>query len=286
MIISKTMLAGTLKNWTKVKYPVYATPKLDGIRCLVVDGKVLSRTFKDIPNKYIREHLKYMNGNYDGELICPGKTFNEIQSLVMRENGEPDFVYCVFDIIDLNLGYLDRMKLLSELNYEKCLSLIPIKIENEQELRLIESRYSDVGHEGVMIRTANSPYKQGRSTEREGYLLKIKRFKDSEAVIIGVEEKLKNNNEAIIDKLGYKKRSSHKSNLIPTNTLGSLIVRDLKTNVEFGIGSGFDDALKKEIWDNTEQYLGKIVTYKYQEHGTKNKPRSPIFKGFRDDRDL
>lgn len=286
MIISKPMLAGTLKDWSKVKYPVYATPKLDGIRCLVIDGKVLSRKFKEIPNKFIRDHLKDMQGNYDGEIICPGKTFNEIQSLVMREDGEPDFVYIVFDVISTELGYLDRMKLLTELDYERCVSLTPVKIENEHELQLIEVRYVDDLYEGVMIRTGDSPYKQGRSTEREGYLLKIKRFEDHEAIVIGFEEKMKNNNEATVDELGHTKRSSHKENLIAANTLGALIVRDIKTNVEFSIGSGFDDKLKKEIWDNKDDYINNIVTYKCQPFGAKDKPRFPVFKGFRDDRDL
>ena len=41
------MLAGKCTNKNNIKYPVLATPKLDGIGCLVIDGNAVSRTFKE-----------------------------------------------------------------------------------------------------------------------------------------------------------------------------------------------------------------------------------------------
>src|SRR6185312_2133715 len=114
---------------------------------------------------------------------------------------------------------------------------------------------------------------------------KLKRFEDSEATIIGFEERMQNNNEATEDAFGHTKRSSHKDNLVPSNTLGTLLVKDIKNGVEFGLGTGFDDKIRKLIWDNKEKYLGKIVTYQYQKI-EKDRPRFPSWKGFRDERDL
>ena len=142
------------------------------------------------------------------------------------------------------------------------------------------------GYEGVMLRTPESPYKGGRSTLKQGYLVAIKRFEDAEAEIIGYEEKLHNANKLQKDELGYAKRSSSKANLVPMDTLGALVVKDLKTGVIFNIGTGLDAALCRWIWANRKKCLHKIVTYTYQVTGTKDKPRIPSFKGFRDKRDM
>ena len=60
-----------------LQYPVYVTPKLDGIRCLFKDGVALSRTLKPIPNKSIqvwaKQYAKVLEG-MDGELIVGPST--------------------------------------------------------------------------------------------------------------------------------------------------------------------------------------------------------------------
>ena len=53
-MITKPMLAGKVKDLDKIDYPVYATPKLDGIRAVMIDGKLVSRNFKAIPNNFTR----------------------------------------------------------------------------------------------------------------------------------------------------------------------------------------------------------------------------------------
>jgi DNA ligase-1 len=70
------------------------------------------------------------------------------------------------------------------------------------------------------------------------------------------------------------------------NTMGCLNVRDLKSKVEFSIGTGFDADLRKHIWEGRKCVLGKIVKYKYFAGGSKDKPRFPVFLGFRDKRDM
>ena len=68
--------------------------------------------------------------------------------------------------------------------------------------------------------------------------------------------------------------------------LGAFVVKDIATGVEFRVGSGLDDSLREEIWRNWESYIGKIVTYKHFPVGAIDKPRHPIFKGFRAVEDL
>jgi DNA ligase-1 len=294
-MITRPLLAATLDNLTTVKFPVLATPKLDGIRVLKVAGKAVTRKFKPVPNKHIRELLeKHLPDGVDGEIMTPG-TFNDIQSKVMSFEGEPEFSFYVFDYVkdDLNKPYCERIDdmvldvVLSEQTVPFHVNmLLPVLIENEKELLAYEQSCLNKGYEGIMLRQPHGKYKCGRSTPKEQILMKLKRFLDAEAIVVGFEEKLHNENSQEKDKFGLSKRSSKKDGLVPANTLGSLIVLDEKTKVRFGIGSGFDDALKQEIWNNQDKYLNKLVKYKYQSVGAKDAPRFPVFLGFRSKLDL
>ncbi len=195
----------------------------------------------------------------------------------------------VFDyVVDhLSTPYKARMLILQTLEVPEFVQkILPTVISTHPNLKTFEEKCLRHGYEGVMIRSFDGPYKCGRSTVREGFLLKVKRFKDSEAEILGFTPRMHNTNEATVDELGHTKRSSAKAGLVATAYLGTLKVRDIKSGVTFDIGTGFDDALRKEIWDNKDVYKNKIVKYKSQEIGTKDKPRFPVFLGFRDRRDL
>ena len=150
----------------------------------------------------------------------------------------------------------------------------------------LEERYLADGYEGVMLRSLQGIYKFGRATKKEGALLKLKRFADSEATILGLIEQMHNTNESTINALGLKERSSHKANLVGKDTLGALSVRDVTTGVEFEIGTGFDDAERAKIWAHKDAYIGKLVKYKYFPSGSKDKPRFPVYQGIRDPRDM
>ena len=75
--ITKPMLAASLKNINQLDYTkgYLATPKIDGIRALMIDGHLVSRTFKPIRNNYIRTMLEaVLPDGADGEIVCPGVT--------------------------------------------------------------------------------------------------------------------------------------------------------------------------------------------------------------------
>lgn len=296
-MIKKPMLAENAEDISAIKFPVACTPKLDGIRCLKINGQALSRKFKAIPNRYIREMLEQQcPDGLDGELMIKNANFNSVQSGVMSEDGKPDFEYWVFDYVDasgLHTPYMNRMEGLGRLALPPfCKKVLPWIANSVDELNRIEAQWLAQGFEGVMMRSLSSPYKCGRSTLREGYLLKLKQFKDSEAVVVGFEELMSNQNEAEIDELGHTKRSSHKENLVPANTLGKFIVKEIGENpwkgqeFKVGTGKGLTAELRKEIWENRSKYLGRVITYRYQPHGMKDLPRIPIWHGFRDPKDM
>ena len=151
-------------------------------------------------------------------------------------------------------------------------------LNNELELLKYEEQAITAGFEGIMLRDPRGKYKFGRSTTREGALLKMKRKFTSEAKVVGFEEQMHNANEAKINALGHSERSSHQANKIPTGILGALQVVD--KGVSFNIGTGFTIADREEIWKARDKYLGQFCTYEYLPP-TKDAPRHPVFIGWR-----
>lgn len=285
----KPLLAGVLAT---TEFPYIASPKLDGIRCVVPEQQPVSRTLKAIPNKHIQSVLSQLDlKGLDGELIVGNPTnplvFKNSTSFVMSgDRVRDDWVYWVFDDFSAPLDHFrDRFdSVISRVDKLKHpnIRFVPHNyVYNEEQLNALEEMYLYQGFEGVMLRDPDGIYKYGRSTVKDNILLKMKRFKDDEAVIIGFEEMMTNNNPKTTNELGDSSRSSHQENMIPANTLGSLTVRS-KSGIIFSIGSGFTLEERKEIWDNQTMFIGGLAKYKYFAIGEYEKPRFPIYLGFRD----
>jgi len=299
----KPMLSADISdNLDKLVYPVYASAKLDGIRCIIKDGKPLTRTLKPIPNRFVQNYLSsYLFQQLDGELIVGAANDKNVMqkttSGCMSFDGEPDFTFWVFDFYtEYDQKYSKRLDMLREgftatsnskpaglQTYSRLKLLNQKLINNEQELLTFERECLANGYEGVMLRNPDGLYKFGRSTIKEGSLLKLKRFQDSEALVIGAEELMHNANEATVDNLGHTKRSSQQSGKIPGDTLGALLVRDVATGIEFSIGTGFTAQQRDELWQlhRSGTLVGKFAKYKHFPSGVKQAPRFPVFLGFR-----
>lgn len=277
-----------------LQYPVYVTPKLDGIRCLFKDGVALSRTLKPIPNKDIQlwaQQYKDVLHGMDGELIVGPPTsptvYRDTNSFVMSHDKVGDFYFYHFDYWDSpDWGYEQRIEGYIARNCpDNYRKLIPMKAVDKEHLLQLEEQCLDKGYEGIIIRTKHGKYKYGRCTLKENNSFKLKRFEDAEAIIVGFEEEMHNGNEAETNELGRTKRSTAKVGLSGKGTLGALICETTK-GVRFNIGSGFDATDRKLFWKNRERLLGLYAKYKHFPIGVKDKPRHPIFLGFRDPIDM
>lgn len=273
-------------------YPGYVTDKEDGIRNCQISCVSTSRSLKPIPNRFIQRELgRPMFDGLDGELTV-GDTFNASTSGIMSADGEPDFVFSVFDKFDAPGGYLDRMeqlKLLAPvLAKSRVRLLLPVRVNDRAELEAYTAGAIARGKEGAMFRSGSGRYKQGRATFKEGILTKIKPFEDSEATVVGFEERMHNGNTATTNALGRTERSSHKENLVPMGTLGALVCSNQAKwpGVTFNVGTGFDDATRAYIWANRDKAIGTTAKFKYQAIGTVDKPRIPVFLGFRSAEDM
>jgi len=283
-------------------WPRLVSRKLDGIRATAQAGVLKSRTLKDIPNDAIQDMFKGLPDGLDGELIYGAPNapdvFNKTSSVVMgntpmhREMAK-DVKYYLFDYYSA-FPFVDRYKALKsviadELDSHPDRPIVLVEHFLVKDLtavlRFEEKWVVGEGFEGVMLRSLEGRYKEGRSTFNEGYLLKVKRFEDAEAVIVGSYEMMHNDNVAETNELGRTKRSSAQENLRPAGVLGGFNVCT-KDGVEFSVGSGFNAEQKKNFWADRENLLGKVIVYKSLKVGEIDKPRHPIFKGFRDKEDM
>lgn len=277
--MQKVMLAAYAELEDVTRFPVLASPKIDGVRAhvgYVFDSEgigrpvLLSRSNKPIPNKFCQE--LFARGEYlgfDGELTVGDPTakdvFRATTSGVMSVEGEPDVTFHVFDsYLVPRKTFDDRLDfLVGRWFKDKACRLHRVPqflVHDADMLAQRELSFLADGWEGMIVRDPQATYKRGRSTLKEGGMLKIKRFADAEAVVLGLDE--------LIHKNGSK-----------GGLLGALVVE--KDGVIFRIGTGFDDKTRRHIWRHPDQYVRRIVKFKYLPRGIKEAPRHPVFLGFR-----
>ena len=271
------MLAATINTEEDISnFPLLATPKVDGVRALMVKGQLVSRTLKPIPNHRIRAILEsLLPDGADGEIYC-GDLYTTT-STAMSFDVDGDFKFFWFDwAYNVDTPYSKRVSSIetyievNETDKKYVIPLMPHAIYDLEGLYAYEKQALDQGFEGIMLRTPSGRYKSGRSTIKEGLMAKLKRFVDSEAIIIGTEE--------LVHRAGLQNGEAG-------DTLGAIIARGTD-GTEFRIGTGYTADQRDALWINRDKIVGKIVKYKNSEKGSKNKPRCTVFLGLRDKDDM
>lgn len=259
------------------KSEVAVEPKLDGIRCfaIVESGKALlyARSGKLISNfdSTIGVELeKLPDGCYDGEIM--GKDFIALMRQAYRkENVITDDTYLsLFDYIpmtewksrkakmscrDRYTALYDNLMMAGDLKYLKHIPRYIVSADYSS----IKSWHDDFvskGHEGAMVKDLDAPYKFGRGPE----VMKLKAFNDVDLKV-----------ERLLEGTG---RHSGK--------LGSVVVN--YQGVEVQVGSGFSDDLRATVWNNPDDFIGRMIEVRYQETTPDGSLRFPTFVCFRNDR--
>ena len=297
-IVLKPMLA---IEFEKIKLdesiPYFASPKIDGIRFLIVDGVCYSRSLKPVRNvciqKFVNDNIEFLEG-FDGEITVESyksdSCFRDTTSVVMSTDGGENFIFHVFDNIKLfGMPYSKRYEYIKssihKFNCKKVKLVEHIPIVSIEHLMKLEEEYLSLGYEGIMLNNPTSTYKNGRSGKVSPELIKKKLFTDREFLIIGYDQLYVNNNEQKENSLGYMERSCKGGGLVACEKLGSIRLITPEGN-EFNCGSGFDDDMRYSMWQNREALIGKFAKIKYFDKGDYIVPRFPIFLGIRDDEDL
>lgn len=272
-----------------VKGEFFITLKVDGHRLVAIkeNGAVKFFTRKGQPMEGlvdIAEEIKQLPDGYvyDGELLLKNDKglnsadlYRETTQVARKDGVKKNLEFYIFDLLpvdEFKVGqskkvYRDRRAELEKLfegrdfQWVKKLPVLYRGSDKEMALKIL-NEVTEKRFEGVMLNQANYYYTSSRTKG----LLKLKKFKDADLKIVGFEE-------------GEGKFKG---------TLGKIIVEYKNNSV--GVGSGFDDATRAEIWNNKEKYLGKIAKIKYFEESKNSKTgkvslRFPIFQEIRWDKD-
>ncbi len=241
-----------VKGETKLTFPVYVQPKLDGVRCLCLKDYFKSRNGKILPTYISPSDFEF---TVDGELYEHGKDFNFIISEVKKPKTYT-LKYHVYDIIIPDTVFSKRYEVLSKATLPANWELVPTYLVNTQEE--LDAKYDEfkkvLKYEGLMIRLDKS-YEH----KRTGVLLKMKEFKDAEFPVLDIVEGKGNRRGTA----GY----------IVTKTKDG---KKFRSNIE-----GPFEYLA-EILKDKDKYIGGSATIEFFEYSKDKKiPRFPIVKSFK-----
>lgn len=262
------MLANKFDLKKKIKYPAYVSRKLDGIRCLsamVKNGEntkieMWSRTtkpfkfFEEIRNN-LEEIFKEFKQRYgqtiilDGELYSHDVPFNELSGIVRQitkpSAHESKIIYHVFDIVDVNMSYESRLRMLMEINEfveENEIDNIKIVgsdvVNNADEIQQFHDDYVKEGYEGIMIRAFEGKYV---IKSRTNNLLKYKMFEDTEFEVVGV----------------LKAKGTEEGGVVFT-------CKENGGDRTFNVRPRGSIAKRRWQYENKENYIGKMLTVRWQ----------------------
>jgi DNA ligase-1 len=260
------MLAAELSEKIE-KYPCYAQPKLDGIRCIVFkyNNEIIFQSrsntiFQSFPHLLLELKILFLknpNMILDGELYVHGLGFQKITSMV-RKKDHPELFklqYHIYDIIDTTKNYEERYNMLIQYFKVGC-SLQLVKtysVNSRNEMDNLHTQFVNEGYEGIMLRNPVGLYKQ---QIRSKDLIKYKHFKDADYTIVGHHE----------------------------GTGGIPVFECVNdANKKFSVNMKCTMDEKREMMENVSQYYGKKLIVKYQELSEDNIPRFPVGIGIRAD---
>lgn len=286
-----------------IQYPMMCSTKLDGIRCIITDGKVLSRTFKPIQNlslvKRLQPLVDYAMKHdllIDGELYSPEIPFNALSGEIRRIDSEApaSIKYHAFDCLDphaLDETAKDRYNKLCAFasnfmgQYGRgIISVVQQEIVNSpEEVMNTYETYLERGFEGAILKSPDSKYKFGRYTAKSGLAAKFKPYMTFDAVIIGIEEATiaREGSEKKLDAFGHSKTSAKLEDRVPCGKAASFIV----------MFEGFEcrptlpktDEEKIYIWNHQSEFIGRPIEFGGMRVGSKDRVRHPKFLKYRDD---
>ena len=196
----KPMLSASVEDVKALRLPLFGSPKLDGIRAMIIDGVLVSRNLKPIPNTWTQGLLgKKLLEGLDGELIVgpvgAADVFRATTSGVMSVEGKPEVTFYVFDCMrhpeqPFHQRLTEARRVATVSGAIRVVDQTPIV--DLDGLAAFEAECLALGYEGVMLRHPESPYKYGRGTMRAHDLMKLKQFADAEAKVVGVYEQQHN----------------------------------------------------------------------------------------------
>ena len=255
------------KRAKKITWPAYAQPKLDGFRCLARkrDDVVTlwSRKGKvfDVPSELIAELEEALeNGDQlDGELYVHEwrsptneADFQRISAAAKKYRSDTaELQYHVYDRPLFGKTFKERFVDWDLTETTRIRRVETVLVDNESAMLSLYNRYISgaLPYEGLMIRNSNSQY---LFAHRSSDLLKVKPVDDAEFEIIGGQE-------------------------ASGDDAGTVVFKCVAENGEtFDVRPKGTREVRREYWDNLDDYVGQWLTVQFNGRANSGKPRFPV----------
>ena len=245
-------------DWSK---PVYVQPKLDGMRTLTNDIRMISRKGNVIDTMdHIMASMYPKMPIIDGELYTHGKNFQENMRIIKKDRGEEtkQVKLHVYDLVS-KLPFMERYKILGNaIKGMKDVELVPTySVTSEEEMKIYHKKFLAEGYEGTIIRHSAAGY---AINHRDTQLLKYKDFMDIACKVIDVVPSDKNPLQGVVE--------------------CELMIQEAPAKT-FRCGMKFSHAEREEILKNKDKYIGQTAEVRFFEYSEDGIPRFPVCHGFR-----
>lgn len=257
------MLANKWEERKKyISEPFYVQPKLDGVRLLVSKDGGISRTGKIIPGTEVLGKGLEAGQYVDGEAYNPNLSFEDLTSTFKTDPLKLKFY--VFDFFDLKAEALARDKMTFEQRWKYVKEEIynphyeyveTFSVKRHKDMEGYHKMFMQQGFEGTMIRDPFSVYEVG---QRSNYLLKYKDFQTEEYEIVGAKTGHGRDADAVV--WVCKTQDGQQFTVRPEGTI----------------------AQREEHYKNYKEYIGKMLTVRFQNLTAQKVPRFPVGVVIRD----
>jgi ATP-dependent DNA ligase len=308
VLLAPNELISPEDHWAAKRFPLWASVKYDGHRCLLHKGEFLTRSMKAHPNLGLAHHLKEiaqwsdeLGATFDGELYSHARPFNELQSILRSTEKEipDDVVFHVFDYMPSNewgsckRPFEDRYAILGSIfkdhaEFQHVNQVEQFLVETPKDLTVAYERALKGGFEGLMLRNPFARYKHGRATVKENIIYKLKPFDTLDAKVIEVvqQQRVKDGIRRKLNELGRTARTFKAEDHELVDCAGALVVQDEKgRQFNVGWGRGWDYVKREELWRDRASLVGRWVEVRYMVVGEHELPRMPQLVRFRDDKE-
>ena len=253
--LHSVMLAQDI-DWSRLKYPCWATAKLDGLRAIWHRGKFYTRNGIAIKGLSHLAAVLPREHKIDGELIVPTESFYTASGLIRNHKEVPEVEFYIIDVPSCSASFLkDRLKSLAFDSVPPKVKFTPgVRVGSKAKAQKAYDYYRKLGYEGVVFKPLEYKYVGSRSYS----WMKLKPIKTADVKVVDFFEGTGRNK----------------------GRLGGLVVDFNGAHVK--VGSGFSDKLREEFWDNPP--IGKIIEVQYQEVTPAGSLRHPRFIKLREDK--
>lgn len=258
------MLVSPNKEIGRIQFPCFAQTKMDGMRGVIVkrDGRVVVFSRNGNTMTKLDKHFEAIlsgidNVVIDGELtvvdsdgkLLDRKTGNGILNKTVVETVSDEEVarvrftaWDLIDVCDFDKG-VDRRTGVERLARLRAIPANPLfkvvetfEIANLEEAQDLFKEQLAKGEEGIILKNNDHPWEDKRSKQ----CVKMKEVIEMDLKIVGFAE-------------GTGKASG---------MTGAIQVENKDGSIKSSVGTGLDDATRKDIWARQEELIGTIITVK------------------------